>query len=83
VPGVVSGDLVILAERGGENQPNLPLLEHVRSAIADACLRARVGRPGEPERALVEIRRLLGVADPQFDVIPPVERHEIRHRSSV
>ena len=83
VAGVVPGDLVILAERGREDKPDLALLEDIGGAVADAGLRPCVGRPGEPEGVLVEVRGLLRVADPQLDVIPPVERHEIRHQAKV
>ena len=84
VAAAVPRDVVVLAQRGGEHEADAPLLEHVRGAVADAGLRARVRRAREAERVLVEVRGLLGVADPQLDVVPPVERHEVllyRNRS--
>jgi hypothetical protein len=36
-----------------------------------------MGGAGEAEGLLVEVRRLLGVADPEIDVIPSVKRHEV------
>src|SRR5205823_9088386 len=57
--------------------PDLLLLEHVRGAVADTRLRAGVGGRREAERVLVEEGRLLGVSDPELDVIPAVKRHEV------
>ena len=61
----------------------MALLEHVGRTVANARLRPRVGHRREAERVLVEVRRLLGVADPELDVIPALDRHEIvvRHGS--
>src|SRR5205085_9639369 len=77
VPADMTRDLVILAERAREDETDVALLEHVRGPVADARLRARVGRRREAEPALVEVRRLLRVPDPELDVIPAGKRHEV------
>ena len=65
------------ADTACEHEANLALLQHVGRAVANARLGTRVRDPLEPERVLVPVGRLLGVADPQLEVIPPFERHEI------
>ena len=70
-------DFAVAAEAARENEADLPLLEHVRRAVADARLRPRVGRAREAVGALVEVRRLLRVPDPDLEVIPAVDRHEV------
>ena len=64
-------------QRARDDEPDLVLLEHVARAVAHAGLRPRVRGAVEAERVLVVERRLLRVADPQLDVIPAVERHEV------
>ena len=59
------------------DETNLVLLEHVAHAVANAGLRACVRRAAEAERMLVVVGGLLGVPDPELDVIPTVERHEV------
>src|SRR5512133_782750 len=70
-------DLAVVAEATRHEQADVALLEHVGGAVTDAGLRPCVGGAREGEGVLVEVRRLLGIADPQLDVIPPVERHEV------
>ena len=67
----------VAPERAREHEADLALLEHVARAVANAGLRARVGDAVEAERVLVVVRRLLRVADPQLDVVPAVQRHEV------
>ena len=64
-------------KRARDDEPDLVLLEHVARAVADAGLGPRVRGAAEPERLLVVVGSLLRVPDPQLDVIPPVERHEV------
>ena len=75
----VLGDLVVAAQRGGEDEPDVPLLDHVRRAVAHAGLGAGVGGQLEAERVLVEVGGLLGVADPELEVVPALDRHEVAH----
>jgi hypothetical protein len=56
---------------------DLALLEHVGGPIPHTGLGAGVRNPFEAEGVLVPVGRLLGVADPQFEVVPPVEGHEV------
>ena len=70
-------DLAVRAQAAREHEADLALLEHVRRAVADARLGPGVGRTREAERVLVEVRRLLRVADPELEVVPAVDRHEV------
>ena len=78
VAAAVPRDVVVLAQRRRQHEADASLLEHVRGSVAYPGLRACVGSAGESQCLLVEVRGLLGVADPQLDVVPPVEWHEIR-----
>ena len=71
-------DRAVGAKAAREHEPDLALLENVRGAVADTRLRPRVGDAVEAERVLVPEGRLLGVPDPELDVIPAVEGHEVR-----
>jgi hypothetical protein len=77
VAGVVLRDLVVGRQRAGEDEPDAALLEDVRGAVAQAGLEPRVGDLLEAEGARVVVRGLLGVADPQLDVVDAVKRHEV------
>jgi hypothetical protein len=70
-------DLAVRPQPARDDEPDVVLFEHVRGAIADTGLRAGVRNPVEPERALVEVCGLLRVADPELDVIPALDRHEV------
>ena len=70
-------DLVLAAKRARDDEPDVALLEHVARAVAHAGLGARVRGAAEAERVLVVVRGLLRVADPELDVVPAVERHEV------
>ena len=69
--------LAIGAQAARQDEADVALLDDVGGAVADARLRPRIGRTREPERVLVEVRRLLRVPDPELDVIPSQERHEV------
>src|SRR4029450_289750 len=69
VAGDVLGDLGAGAKRAGQQQPDRPLLEHPGGVVAQAGLGAGVGDRGEAEPGAVEVGRLLGVADPQLDMV--------------
>src|SRR6185437_504935 len=45
--------------------------------VADTGLRAGIGGAREAHTVLVEVRRLLRVADPELDVVPAEQRHEV------
>ena len=62
-------------ERAREDEIDVTLAEHVRRAVADAGLRPRVSVAVEAEGVLVVVGALLGVADPELDVVPALERH--------
>ena len=64
-------------ERAGQHEPDAPLLEHVRRAVAHPGLQPRVGDLAEAERVDVVVRRLEGVAHVELDVVDAVQRHEV------
>src|SRR5919204_6192003 len=70
-------DLAVVPQAAGHDQPDVALLEHVRGAVAHAGLWPPVRGDREPERVLVEVGRLLRVPDPELDMIPPLQRHEV------
>src|ERR1700746_4010386 len=47
------------------------------SRASHAGVRARVGGAREPHRVLVEVGGLLRVPDPELDVVPAEQRHEV------
>ena len=73
----VARDLVLLAQRARDDEADLALLEDVRGAVAHSRLRPRVRRAREAHRVLVEVGGLLRVPDPELEVVPGVERHEV------
>ena len=77
VARVVLRDLVLLAQRARDDEADVALLEHVRGAVAHSRLGPGVRRPREAHRVLVEVRSLLCVADPELDVVPAEQRHEV------
>ncbi len=83
VPRLVARDLVVLVQRRREDEADVALLEHVGRAVADAGLRPRVRRARESHRVLVEVRGLLGVPDPELEVVPAEHGHEIVGHSRI
>ena len=77
VLGRETADVAVGTNAAREHEANVALLQHIRRAIANARLGAGVRDPLEAERVLVPVGRLLGVADPKLEVIPPLEWHEI------
>jgi len=73
----VIADLVTGMERAREHEADVALLENVARAIPYARLWACVRRAAEAECVLVVIGGLLGVPDPELDVIPSVDGHEV------
>src|SRR5262249_12923701 len=62
VAAAMPRDIVVLAQRRGDDDADAPLLEDVRGAVADPGLRTGVRGAREAERVLVEVRGLLRVA---------------------
>ena len=70
----VVGDLAVRALRRREHEADLVLHEQVADAIAHARLGAAIRDELKAERALIEVRGLLGVADVELDVVGAVDR---------
>jgi hypothetical protein len=62
---------VFRAKRCGQNKRNLVLPNHVAGALSDPGFRSAVSHRLKTERALIKMRRLLGVAHVKLDVICP------------
>src|SRR5262249_44083884 len=75
-------DLVVLPQRARQDEADVTLLDDVRRAVAHARLGAGVRGAAEAEGVLAVGRGLLCVPDPQLDVVPPVERHEVRRHGT-
>ncbi len=73
----VVGDLGVGAERGGQDEADLSLLEDVGGAVAVAGLRACVGDQRHAEGGAVEVGGLAGVADVELDVVGALEGEEV------
>src|SRR5262249_4411337 len=73
----MTGDVMTRPKRRGRNKRDLVLPHHITGAISDASLRSAVGHGLKTERALVKMRRLLGVTDVKLDVICPFKRQKI------
>ena len=70
-------DLAVGRERRGEHEADVVLDHHEAGPIAHAGLEPGVRHRREaPQRAVV-VRGLLGVADPELDVVDAVERQEV------
>ena len=82
VRGSVLADRRAAAKSARDDEADLVLFEHVARAVADARLGPCVRRPPEAERVLVVVGGLLRVPDPELDVVPAVERHEVRRHGS-
>jgi hypothetical protein len=78
----VPRDLVVGTERARDDEPRVSLLQDVGGTIPDARLGTRIRDRLEAERALIVIGRLLRVADPELDVVPPEQRHEVLAHAS-
>ena len=69
----VLGGGMVVAQRRGDDEADLPLPQHVRGGVAVAGLEAGVGELRKAEGLAVEKSGLLGVARPQLDVVDPLE----------
>ena len=70
-------DLAVRAQTAREDEADIALLEDVGGAVAHARLGPCIRGAGEAVRRLVEERGLLRVPDPDLEVVPTVDRHEI------
>ena len=71
------GNCVAAAQRRGQHETNLSLLQDVGRAIALASFRSRIGDQGHAEGGAVEVGRLAGVADVKLDVVCAFERQKV------
>ena len=77
------GNWMFRPNRRGQNKRDLVLPNHIAGALSHAGFRSAVGYRLKTERALVKMRRLLGVADVKLDVICTFKRQKILlHRRS-
>ena len=65
----VAGDVGVGAKRGGEDEADLALLQHVGGAVALAGFGAGVGDECHAEGCAVEVGGLARVADVELDVV--------------
>ena len=70
----VLGDLAVRGERRGDHEPDVVLDQDVRGPVADLRLEPGEGDRAEAPQRPVVGRGLAGVADPELDVVDPVER---------
>src|SRR5207245_4160699 len=63
------GNWMFRANRRGQSKRDLVLPHHITGAISHAGFRSAIGYRLKTERALVKMRRLLGVTDVKLDVI--------------
>ena len=77
VAGDVLGDGAAGAQRGGEHEANLALLDDIRGAVMLAGLRAGVGDQAHAEGGAVEVGGLAGVAHVELHVISAFEGQKI------
>src|SRR5207249_9464147 len=60
-----------------QNKRDLVLPDYVTGAFSHASFRSAIGHRLKTERALIKMRRLLGVTDVKLDVICALKRQEI------
>ena len=60
---------VFRAKRCGQDKRDLVLPDHVAGALSHAGFGSAIGHGLKTERALIKMRRLLGVTDVKLDVI--------------
>src|SRR2546426_1022583 len=73
----VLGDLAVGTERSGEDEADVVLDQDVAGAVPHAGLQARVGDRDEAPQGPIVRGGLLGVGDPEFDVVDALEREEV------
>ena len=65
------------AKRRGQDKRDLVLPNHVAGALSHPGFGSAIRQRLKTERALIKMRRLLGVTDIKFDVIGPFQRQKI------
>src|SRR5688572_28613839 len=75
---------VIIVQRRAEDEGNLALAKDVAGFVLDLGLQPGIAGDLEAEGVTVEVRRLLGVADEELDVVNATQRKRVRddHDSS-
>src|SRR5947208_887595 len=68
---------VFRAKRCGQDKRDLILPDHVAGALSHPGFRSAIGHGLKTERALIKMRRLLGVTHVKFNVISALKRQEI------
>ena len=72
-----AGDLAVATQAARDHKADVALRENVGGAVADAGLRPRIRDGCEAVGVLVEVGSLLRVSDPEFEVVPALEGHEV------
>ena len=75
-PDVV-GHLTVGGDRGGEDEPNVVLDQHIAGSVANPGLQSGIRDRGEPPQRAEVLRRLFRVPDPELDVVDALEGQEI------
>src|ERR671918_2046865 len=73
----VISNCMLRANRCGQHKRDLVLADGVAGAISHTGFRPAISQRLKTERALIEMRRLLGVAHIKLDMIRPFERKKI------
>ena len=72
-----SASLAVRRDGRGEDEADVVLDHHVAGPVADPGLEAGIGDRREPPQGPEVVRRLLGVAHPELDVVDALERQEV------
>ena len=70
-------DVSIGTQRGGQHEAHLPLLQNIRSAVADTGFRPGISDELHAKGEPVKIGGLAGIAHPELHVVRPVEWQKI------
>ena len=73
----VLGDLAVRTEGCREHEADVVLDQDIAGAVPHAGLQARVGDRGEAPQGPIVGGRLLGVGDPELDVVDALEGEEV------
>src|SRR5439155_26512730 len=73
----VIGGRMSCSHRRGQNKRDLVLPDQIAGTLSHAGFRSAVGHRLKTQRALVKVRRLLGVTGVKLDVICTFERQKI------
>ena len=73
----VLGDLAVRRQGAGQDERDVVPAHHVADPVADPGLEPGIGDRGEAPQRPEVVGRLLGVADPELDVVDALERQEV------